>query len=83
MHGALASSSETKSKLFTFLTSISINLLCLHVCSIVLSKIHFIGALVGVSFKVNEKLNGQIMAFGAGALLFAVSIEMFAAGKYN
>lgn len=39
-----------------------------------------IGALVGVSFKVSDKFNGLIMAFGAGALLFAVAIEMFAAG---
>ena len=83
MHGALASSSETKSKLFTFLTPISINWSYLHVCLIVLSKLHFIGALIGVSFKIPQRLNGQIMAFGAGALLFAVSIEMFAAGKYN
>ena len=36
---------------------------------------------MGVSFKIPHKLNGQIMAFGAGALLFAVSIEMFAAGR--
>lgn len=40
----------------------------------------FIGALVGVSFKVSHQTNGLIMAFGAGALLFAVAIEMFAAG---
>jgi ZIP family zinc transporter len=39
-----------------------------------------LGALVGVSFPVSEKVNGLIMAFGAGALFFAVAIEMFAAG---
>jgi hypothetical protein len=31
---------------------------------------------------VSDKSNGYLMAFGAGALLFAVTIEMFAAGKY-
>jgi len=30
--------------------------------------------------QVSHKVNGLIMAFGAGALLFAVAIEMFAAG---
>jgi hypothetical protein len=34
------------------------------------------------STQVSDKFNGLIMAFGAGALLFAVSIEMFAAGKF-
>ena len=32
--------------------------------------------------KVSHKVNGLIMAFGAGALFFAVAIEMFAAGKF-
>jgi len=40
----------------------------------------FLGALVGISFKVSHQANGLIMAFGAGALFFAVAIEMFAAG---
>jgi len=40
----------------------------------------FLGALVGISFKVSHQTNGLIMAFGAGALFFAVAIEMFAAG---
>lgn len=40
----------------------------------------FLGALVGISFPVSHQTNGLIMAFGAGALFFAVAIEMFASG---
>lgn len=39
-----------------------------------------LGAVFGVSCTINHKLNGLLMAFGAGALFFAVAIEMFAAG---
>jgi hypothetical protein len=31
-------------------------------------------------YQISHKTNGLVMAFGAGALLFAVAIEMFAAG---
>jgi hypothetical protein len=33
--------------------------------------------------QVSHRANGLMMAFGAGALLFAVAIEMFAAGAFS
>lgn len=39
-----------------------------------------IGAFVGVYCPIGPTTNGLFMAFGAGALLFAVAIEMFAHG---
>ena len=36
-----------------------------------------LGALFGVFLKPNKKINSAFMAFGAGALLFALTIELF------
>lgn len=38
------------------------------------------GSVVGVYCPISHTMNGLFMAFGAGALLFAVAIEMFAHG---
>lgn len=40
----------------------------------------FLGAVLALTFPTSPLVNGLIMSFGAGALLFAVSIEMFAEG---
>ncbi len=42
-----------------------------------------IGASIGLAFKPGKKITSALMAFGAGALLFALTIELFAKALYH